>query len=175
MRKVEMSKTEKLESLKYFESVSRLQNGLVYVALFFVFWLINQMIFSLKFTWIEQLLILIVFPIAILGTFFLGYKKSFQINRGDNFINIQCDLSELIISLNRCGFDLQEQAGDYYLLKNRFRVGCHKKLTVTGVSGKCIVFGSSFIENAECRFGYIKNNLYHQSNINRKTNNNGND
>ena len=142
MRKVEMSKTAKLESLKYFESVSRLQNGLVYLALFFVFWLINQMIFSLKFTWIEQLLILIVFPIAILGTFFLGYKKSFQINGGDNFINIQCDLSELIISLNRCGFDLQEQAGDYYLLKNRFRVGCHKKLTVTGVSGKCIVFGN---------------------------------
>ena len=77
MRKVEMSKTEKLESLKYFESLSRWQKGLVYVALFFVFWLINQMIFSLKFTWIEQLLILIVFPIAILGTFFLGYKKSF--------------------------------------------------------------------------------------------------
>lgn len=37
MRKVEMSKTEKLESLKYFESVSRLQNGLVYVALFLYF------------------------------------------------------------------------------------------------------------------------------------------
>ena len=81
-----MSKTVKLESLKYFESVSRWQKGLVLVVLFFVFWLINQMIFSLNFTWIEQLLIWILFPIAILSSFFLGYKKSFQINRGDNFI-----------------------------------------------------------------------------------------
>ena len=78
MRKVEMSKTEKLESLKYFESVSRLQNGLVYVALFFVFWLINQMIFSLKFTWIEQLLILIVFPIAYWVHFSWDIKNHFK-------------------------------------------------------------------------------------------------
>ena len=137
-----MSKTVKLESLKYFESVSRWQKGLVLVVLFFVFWLINQMIFSLNFTWIEQLLIWILFPIAILSSFFLGYKKSFQINRGDNFIDIKCDLSELIISLNRCGFDLQEQIGDYYLLKNRFRIESSKKLIVTEGDGKCIVFGN---------------------------------
>jgi hypothetical protein len=137
-----MSKAAKLESLKYFESVSRWQKGLVCLVVFFVFWLTNQIIFSLKFTWIEQLSIGILFPIAIFCTFFLGYKRSFQIDSGDNFINIQCDLSKLIILLNRCGFDLQEQVGDYYLLKNRFRVECHKKLTVTGVSGKCIVFGN---------------------------------
>ena len=140
-----MNKRVKLESLKYFESVSSWQKGLGLVVLFFVFWLINQMIFSLKFTWIEQLLIWILFPIAILGSFFLGYKKSFQVDANDNCINTELDLSELIIFLNKCGFELKEQIGDYYVIHTKFSLPHYKQITVKNVASGCIVFGDTFL------------------------------
>ena len=137
-----MNKQKTLESLKYFETVSRWQKGLFCIVVFFVFWLINQMIFNLNFTCIEQLLIWMLFPIAIFCVFFLGYRQSVKIEQGDNSMNIGCNLPTLIISLNRCGFDLQAKVGDYYLMQNRFLMQYHKKLTVTDVGDECVVFGN---------------------------------
>jgi hypothetical protein len=140
-----MRKATSLESLKYFEKVSRCQKGLICIIAFFVFWLINQMVFSLKFTQIEQSLIVILFPIAIFCAFFLGYKRSFQIDNYDNCINTEYDLSELIIFLNKCGFELKEQMGDYYLMHTKFSLQHYKQIAVKSVAPGCIVFGDAFL------------------------------
>jgi hypothetical protein len=140
-----MIKVLNLESLKYFEKVSRCQKGLLCVIAFFVFWLINQMVFSLKFIQIEQLLIGIFFPIAIISAVFLGYTRSFQIDRGDNCIDTELDLPKLIIFLNKCGFELKEKIGDYYLMRTKFSLQHYKQITVKSVASGCIVFGDAFL------------------------------
>jgi len=140
-----MIKVLNLESLKYFEKVSRCQKGVICIIAFFVFWLINQMVFSLKFTQIEQSLIVILFPIAISCAFFLGYTRSFQIDRGDNCIDTELDLPKLIIFLNKCGFELKEKIGDYYLMHTKFSLRHYKQITVKSVASGCIVFGDAFL------------------------------
>ena len=140
-----MSKTKNLESLKYFEKVSRCQKGLICLVVFFISWFIHQMIFSLKFTQIEQSLIVILFPIIIFCAFFLGYNRSIQIDSDDNCINTEYDLSELIIFLNKCGFELQEQIGDYYLMHTKFSLQHYKQISVKSVASGCIVFGDAFL------------------------------
>lgn len=140
-----MIKLSNLESLKYFEKVSKWQKGLLCVTVFFIFWLINQMVFSLKFTQIEQVLIGIFFPTAIISAVFLGYARSFQIDNRDNFINTELDLSKLIIFLNKCGFELKEQIGDYYLMHSKFSLQHYKQITVKSLESGCVIFGDAFL------------------------------
>jgi hypothetical protein len=140
-----MSNRMKLESLKYFETVSRCQKALVCIALFFVFWLVNQMIFSLDFNYKEQLLIGLLFPVAIFYVFFLGYRNSYQVDRADNYLSIKCKLPELIISLNRCGFNLKEQIGDYYLMRSRFSAQCRNQIIVKSEGTGCFILGDVFL------------------------------
>lgn len=140
-----MSKVQTLEILKYFEKVSRLEKGLIAIVALLVFWLINQTIFSLKFNQIEQLFIWVLLPLAILGVSFFGYKKSFQIDQNDNAINIKCNLSELMIILNRCGFNLKEQIGNYYVMHTRFKWQYYKQITVKSEGTKCTIFGDVFL------------------------------
>lgn len=131
----------KIKSLSYFECVARSSKAFIAIALFWSFWISQIILSGGNFSIIDDLILWLLSPILIFCLFFLGYKQAARLNQDSNFLYYAGTLTELMIFLNRSGFNLKEQIGDYYLMHSRFPLQHYKQIAVKSQGTECIVFG----------------------------------
>lgn len=141
-RKIE---TRKIETLRYFEGVIRSSKAFIITILFWLFLVIQMVVKGYDPSLTDDLVLFLLSLAIIFCLFFLGYKQATKINKDNNFLYYPGTLTELMIFLNKCGFNLKEQIGDYYVMCTKFPLQYYKQIMVKSEGVECIIFGDIFL------------------------------